>query len=450
MRGTIEFMKQARPRVVIVGGGFGGMHAARRLKKVDADVTLLDRGTSHVFQPLLYQCATGLLSEGEITSPLRHLLRRNKNTHVVLGEATRVDAETRILTATRADGTTFDLPYDYLVVAAGMRQAYHGHDEYAQWAPGMKTVDDALAIRRKLINAFEMAESLPTAEERRPWLTFAVAGGGPTGVEIAGQIRELATRALDKEFRSVDPSEARVLLIDGGDRVLESFNPKLSGHAQRTLDKVGVETHLGVHVTDVCEKSIQITSKKDKNDVEVFETRTVLWTAGVEAVPFVGALAQALGVEQVGGGRITTEPDLSVPGHPEVFVVGDIMSLNKLAGVAEVAMQGGRHAGAQIAESITTGHRVSTPFKYRDLGTAAYIARRNALVQAGPLKMWGFAGWVSWGVIHIAFLAGFRNRTGTVLNWAATLASGTRRERAITYGDPETARTPYGIERKTG
>lgn len=431
-----------KARVVIVGGGFGGLYAARRLRKVDVDVVLIDRGTSHLFQPLLYQCATGLLSEGQIASPIRHLLEDNANTDVVLGEAESVDPVAKVLTASRFDGSTFELPYDYLIVAAGMRQSYHGRDDFIKWAPGMKTLDDALAIRRSLIAAFEMAESLPTAEERRPWLTFAVAGGGPTGVEIAGQIRELAMHALTNEFRSIDPDEARVLLFHSDDRVLPSFSRKLSVAARRTLDGIGVETHLGVHVTEVSETSIEVTDKNTK-EKRHYDTRTILWTAGVEAVPFVQALASALGVEQVGGGRIEVEPDLTVPGHPNVWVVGDVMALGGLAGVAEVAMQGGRHASAQIARTVENAEPSRQPFKYRDLGTAAYISRRHALLQTGPIQLSGFLGWVSWGVIHIAFLAGFRNRAGTVLNWAVTLATKTRRERAITYGDPETARQPY-------
>lgn len=431
-----------RPRVVIVGGGFGGLYAARKMRHLDAHVTLLDRGTSHVFQPLLYQCATGLLSEGSITSPLRHLLRRHENTDVALGEASALDADARILTATRIDGSTFELPYDYLVVAVGMRQSYHGNEGFAQFAPGMKTVDDALAIRRKLISAFEMAEFLPTREERRPWLTFAVSGGGPTGVEIAGQIRELAVGTLEHEFRNIDPSEARVLLFHGGDRVLESFDPRLSVKAQRTLDTVGVETHLGVHVTGVTADTVQVTRKADRQ-VTTYGAHTVLWTAGVEAVPFAGILADALGVDRAHGGRIPVGKDLSVPGHPNIYVVGDVSALDDLPGVAEVAMQGGRHAGAMIVETIEQGARVSTPFRYRDLGSAAYIARRHAVLQAGPLHLSGFLGWAAWGVIHIAFLAGVRNRGGTLINWATTLVTGTRRERAITFGDPETARMPY-------
>ncbi|MFD4368474.1 NAD(P)/FAD-dependent oxidoreductase [Rhodococcus sp. NPDC058521] len=430
-------------RVVIVGGGFGGLHAARQLRDVGAEVTLIDRGTSHLFQPLLYQCATGLLSQGEITSPLRSLLRKGPSLRVILGEAHSIDPEAGELTAIRLDGSKFTLPYDYLIVAAGMRQSYHGHDEYSQWAPGMKTLDDALAIRRKIVTAFEMAETLPTAEERRPWLTFAVSGGGPTGVELAGQIRELATRALAHEFDEIDPSEARVLLFHGGDRVLPAFHRRLSATAQKTLDHIGVETHLGVHVTDVSETGVETTAKAEPKTVTRYEAKTVLWTAGVEAVPFAGKLAKALDVEPDSGGRIPVLEDLTVPGHPNVWVVGDLMSLDKLPGVAEVAMQGGRFAGKQVRAVLGKG----TPrrkFKYRDLGTAAYIARRQAIVQVGPINLSGFVGWVSWGVIHIAFLASPRNRMSTFLNWAATLATGSRRERAVTYGDPETARQPYG------
>ncbi|MCZ4549785.1 NAD(P)/FAD-dependent oxidoreductase [Gordonia rubripertincta] len=432
-----------RPHVVIVGGGFGGLHAARRLKNADVEVTLLSRGTSHVFQPLLYQCATGLLSEGSIASPLRHLLRRQQNAHVALGEATSIDPTAKILTASRVNGSTFDLKYDYLVVAAGMQQAYHGHDEYIDWAPGMKTLDDALTIRRKLVSAFEMAESLPTAEERKPWLTFAVAGGGPTGVELAGQIRELAVHALTHEFRSIDPREARVLLFHGGDRVLESFDKNLSKRALRTLEKVGVETHLGVHVTDVTPRDIETTTKAEPKTKTRYDTRTVVWTAGVEAVPFAKALATALGVPQDRSGRIAVEADLSVPGHPNVWVVGDMSSRDNLPGVAEVAMQGGRHVGKLIAAEVESGSAPRPPFKYRDLGNAAYVARGHALIQAGPLHLSGSLGWISWGVIHIAFLSGARNRAGTLLNWGATMLTNSRRERAVTFGDSRIARNQY-------
>lgn len=427
--------------MVIIGAGFGGMNAARRLRRADVWVTVIDRGTSHLFQPLLYQCATGLLSEGSISSPIRHLLRRQRNAEVFCAEATAVDPAARTVTVTRMDSTVTEVTYDYLVVAAGMRTSYHGNEDLIEHAIGMKTLDDALAIRRRIMAAFEMAESLPDAEQRRPWLSFAVAGGGPTGVELAGQIRELAHVALESEFRSIDPDEARVMLFHGGDRVLPSFSPTLSAKAQRTLDRLGVETHLGVHVTDVDADSVEITEKATKK-VCRYDARTTLWTTGVEAVPFAGALADALGVTTDRGGTIPVGDDLSVPGHPEVFVVGDMSSYQKLPGVAEVAMQGGRHAGAVIA-GVVAGDTDRPPFKYRDFGTAAYISRKNAILQTGPLKLSGSIGWLAWGAIHIAFLAGVRNRTGTVVTWAATLLTDTRRERAITYGDPKTARKSF-------
>ncbi|MGV9709477.1 NAD(P)/FAD-dependent oxidoreductase [Gordonia sp. NPDC003424] len=429
------------PHIVIVGAGFAGLHAARALKRAPVRVTVVDRGTSHLFQPLLYQCATGLLSEGAISSPIRHLLRRQRNADVVLGEATDVDPDARTLTLERVDGSTRTLAYDQLVVAAGMRTSYHGDDHLTEHAVGMKTLDDALAIRRKIISAFEMAESISDPEQRRAWLTFAVAGGGPTGVELAGQIREVAMITLRREFRSIDPAEARVLLLHGGDRVLPSFSPGLSRSAQKTLDHLGVETHLGVHVTDVTDEQVTTTDKKT-HEVLRYPARTVLWTTGVEAVPFAGVLARALGIEQDRGGTVPVEADLSVAGHPEVWVVGDISSRDHLPGVAEVAMQGGRHVGRTIA-ALSAGGSERPPFRYRDLGNAAYIARRHAVVQSGKLRLSGYPGWLAWGVIHIAFLAGVRNRMGTVVNWGATLLTESRRERAITYGDPETARQPY-------
>ncbi|MBA5846399.1 NAD(P)/FAD-dependent oxidoreductase [Gordonia amicalis] len=434
-------MAPSRPRVVVIGAGFAGMHCVRRLRKAAVDVTLVDRGTSHVFQPLLYQCATGLLSEGAISSPIRHLTRRQRNLDVVLGEAAGIDVETREIIVDRLDRSSFRLPYDYLVVGAGMRTAYRGNDQFAKYAPGMKSLDDALTIRRKIMAAFEVAETITDPAEQRSWLTFAVAGGGPTGVELAGQIRELATRALEREYDAIDPAHARVLLLHGGDRVLPSFDARLSASAQRTLDALGVETHLGVHVTDVGDDYVETTRKADKHK-EVYPARTTLWTTGVEAVPFATTLATALGVEQDRSGRIPVESDLSVPGHPDVFVTGDMMAYKDLAGVAEVAMQGGHHVGRVIAESVA-GQRERAPFKYRDLGTAAYIARRHAIVQSGRFQMSGFTGWVAWGAIHIAFLAGVRNRLGTVMTWGATLMTDSRRERAIIYGDTETARTPY-------
>ena len=311
-------------KVVIIGGGFGGLFCARSLKHADVDVTLLDRAACHVFQPLLYQCATGTLSIGQISRSLREELARNRNVTTLLGEAVELDPEAHRITARRPDESTFTLDYDVLVVAAGMRQSYFGHDEFAQWAPGMKTLDDALSVRRRLFAAFEIAETLPPGPERAGWLTFAIAGGGPTGVELAGQIREMATRTLAHEFHSIEPEEARVLLFDGGDCVLAGFAPGLSAKAAKILEGLGVELHLGVHVTDVRREGVTITPKAG-GPTEQYAARTVLWTAGVEAVPFARHVAEVLGATSDHAGRIAVEPDLTVPGHPEVFVIGDLV-----------------------------------------------------------------------------------------------------------------------------
>lgn len=431
-----------RPRVVIVGGGFGGVYAARRLAGADVDVTLVDRGTSNVFQPLLYQCATGLLSEGQISIPLRTLLRRHRRVRVVAGEAHGLDVASRAVTVKRPDSSTFELGYDYLIVAAGMRPAYFGHPEFARFAPGLKTLDDALSIRRRVFGAFEMAETIPDREQRREWLTFAVTGAGPTGVELAGQIRELATRTIAREFRSIDPAEARVLLFDGADAVLGSFGPSLSAKAQKTLAGLDIETRLGVFVTDVDATGL-VTTAKDGTKTR-YPARTVLWTAGVEASPFLSAVAKATATTQDRQGRIPVEADLSVPGHPDIWVIGDAASRDKLPGVAEVAMQGGLHVGGVIRRRVANQAGEPAPFHYRDLGSAAYIYRGHAVLKLGRLELSGFLGWVMWGAIHIAFLAGVRNRFATLASWLLALGFNRRAQRAITYGDPATADQPYG------
>jgi NADH dehydrogenase len=430
-----------RPRVVIVGGGFGGLFAARRLRRTPAQVTLLDRGTGNLFQPLLYQCATGLLSEGQISTPLRAVLCRNHNTEVLLGEATDIDPKARTLTAARVDGSTFELTYDYLIVAVGMRQSYFGHEEFAEFAPGMKTLDDALVIRRRVYDAFEMAETLPAPAQRREWLTFAVAGAGPTGVELAGQIRELANRTLAREFHNIDPSEARVLLFDGGATPLASFGPALSARASKHLQRLGVELHMGVRVTGVDESGLE--ARAGDGTTTRFDARTVLWTAGVQAVPFVATLAAALSVNQDKAGRIAVNPDLTVPGHNNIWVVGDIMSLGELAGVAEVALQGGLHSAGQIHRAVVGKPRQRDVFKYHDLGTAAYVSRFDALVKVGPLQLSGLPGWLIWGFVHLAFLTGARNRASTLTTWMLALARDNRNERAIPYGDPKARTAPY-------
>lgn len=432
-----------RPQVVIIGGGFGGLFCARRFRKLDVDVTVVDRAACHVFQPLLYQCATGTLSIGQISRSLREELADHHNVKTLLGEVVKLDPHAKRITARRPDETTFDVDYDYLVIAAGMRQSYFGNDHFAAWAPGMKTLDDALSIRRRVFAAFEIAETLPPGPERDQWLTFVVTGAGPTGVELAGQIRELATRALANEFHSIEPSEARVMLFDGGDRVLKTFAPALADRATRVLEDLGVELHFGVRVSDVRRDGVTVTPKDGGPSVD-YVTRTVLWTAGVEAVPFARHAAEVLGAQTDRSGRIAVNPDLSVPGHPEVFVIGDLAGRDGLPGVAENAMQGGLHAAACIRRDLTGRGRKD--FRYRDLGSAAYISRGHALLQAGPVKLAGMLGWLGWGFIHIAFLTGLRNRASTLTSWMVTIARANRGDRTFILGGSGHPEEPYTWE----
>jgi NADH dehydrogenase len=427
-------------RVVIVGGGFGGLFAARALRRGDVAITLVDRAQHHLFQPLLYQVATGILSEGQIAAPLRDVLKRHRNVECVLADVVDVDVAGKQIVAQRPGGERITLPYDDLVVAAGLRQSYFGHDEFAQWAPGMKTIADALAIRRRVFGAFELAETASDPAEQRRWLTFAVVGAGPTGVELAGQIRELATRTLRAEFRRIRPEDARVLLFDGGSAPLASFGPALSAKAGKALRELGVELHLGSIVTGVDGEGLDV---RDRAGTTVrHEAGTVLWAAGVEAPPVANALAKATGAVQDRAGRIEVEPDLTIPGHPEISVVGDMMNRNKLPGVAEVAMQSGLYAGRRIRHRIGDG-KILGPFRYYDLGSAAYLSRGNAVVSAGPVKFAGFPGWLGWLLIHIAFLTGYRNRAGAILTWAAAFARDARRERTFTTQQIERLRDVY-------
>ncbi|MCV7226560.1 NAD(P)/FAD-dependent oxidoreductase [Mycolicibacterium komossense] len=428
-----------RKRVLVIGGGFGGLFCARALGGANVDVTLLDRAAGHVFQPLLYQCATGILSIGQISRSLREELVHHRNVTTLLGEAVELDAEARRVTAMRPDNTQFSVDYDVLVVAVGMQQSYFGREEFAQWAPGMKTLDDALSIRQRLFCAFEIAETLPPGPERDSFLTFAVCGGGPTGVELAGQIREMATRTLANEFHSIEPEDARVLLFDGGDRLLKSFAPAMAGKAARILQELGVELHLGVHVTDVRRDGVTVTPKSG-GAAEEYATRTVLWTAGVEAVPFARTVAEVLGVSADHAGRIAVAPDLSVPGHPEIFVIGDLVGRDNLPGVAENAMQGGLHVAASVRRDLKGEARRN--FRYRDLGSAAYISHGHALLQAGPIKLTGYLGWLGWGFIHIAFLTGLQNRFSTVGTWLSAIARARRTDRTFILGSAA-SKEPY-------
>ena len=424
-------------QVVIVGGGFAGLFAARTLGRAPVQVTLIDRAEHHLFQPLLYQCATGILSEGKIAAPLRDLLRKHHNVEFLLADVTGIDAERRRVLARRSLGEQTELGYDYLILAAGMRQSYFGHDEYARFAPGMKTIEDAMTIRRRVFGAFELAESADDLAERRRWLTFALVGAGPAGVELAGQIREVATKTLRREYRNIRPEDARVLLFDGGSAPLAAFGPKLSAMAARDLSRLGVELHMGSIVTAADRQSLQ--AKDHNGTVTRYEVGTLLWTAGVQAPPLAAAAAKATGAEQDRAGRIVVGRDLSVPGHPEIMVTGDMMSLDKLPAVAEVAMQAGLYAGRR-ADHLARGARFDKPFRYHDLGSAAYISRGRAVVSAFKLNFGGFLGWLVWLFIHIAFLTGYRNRIGAVLGWWFAFTRDVRRERTFTINDmPVTA-----------
>ncbi len=426
----MDEMSQPGSRVVVVGGGFAGLFAVRQVRRAAAIVTLVDRSEHHLFQPLLYQCATGILSEGQITAPLRQLFRRDANVECEMAKVIDVDPAKHVVHCVRPLGEKIELDYDYLIIAAGVEQTYFGHDEFAAWAPGMKSISDALTIRRRVYGAFELAESSDDPDERHRRLTFALVGGGPTGVELAGQIRELATKTLHDEFRRVKPEDARVLLFDGGSAPLASFGPKSASHAAAALTKLGVELHLGVRVTKVDESGLVVREKDGQE--RHYPAGTVLWTAGVAAPELATAVAKATGAEQDRAGRIVVNEDLTIPGHPEIFVVGDLMSLHRLPGVAEVAMQSGHHAGRRVRDLLGGSQQASRPFKYRDLGSAAYIARGQAVVSRGRLQLSGFPGWVSWLFIHIAFLTGFRNRVGTILTWWLAFTLDLRRERVFT------------------
>jgi NADH dehydrogenase len=429
-------------RVVIVGGGFAGLFAVRMLARAPVQVTLVDRAEHHLFQPMLYQCATGILSEGKIAAPLRQLLAKHGNVEFVIAEVTGIDAGRRQVLARRPLGEQVEFGYDYLILAAGVRQSYFGHNEYAPIAPGMKTIEDAMKIRRRIFGAFEMAESAGDPAERARWLTFALVGAGPTGVELAGQIREVATKTLRREYRHIKPQDARVLLFDGGTAPLAMFGPKLSALAARDLGKLGVELHMGSIVTHVDPGGLEV--KDHDGTMTRYDAQNVLWTAGVEAPPIAGAVAAATGAQQDRAGRIVVGPDLSIPGHPEILVTGDVMSLDKLPGVAEVAMQTGLYAGRKIAHQAR-GQDFGKPFKYRDLGSAAYISRGKAVVSAFGMHFGGFAGWWVWLFIHIGFLTGYRNRVGAVLGWWFAFTRDLRRERTFTIDDMPVAAGPYGV-----
>jgi NADH dehydrogenase len=410
-----------RPHVVIVGGGFAGLWAARALSRAPVRITLLDRGNHHLFQPLLYQVATAGLSAPNIAAPLRQILRRQKNVTVLLGEVAGIDPGDRQVRL--ADGRT--IAFDHLLLATGATHAYFGHDDWAPHAPGLKTLDDALGIRRRILTAFERAEAEDDPAKRDAWLTFAIVGGGPTGVELAGTLAEIARHTLRGEFRRVDPRKARVLLLEAGPRVLSSFPESLSEKARAQLHKLGVEVRTGMPVAAIDDEGVQL------GDTRI-AARTVLWAAGVAASP----LARDLGVPLDRAGRVQVEPDLSVPGHPSIFVAGDLASIQydgkPVPGVAPAAKQMGRH----VAGAILARLRGATPsaFRYRDFGNLATIGRMAAVVDLHGLKFSGLLAWWFWLAAHVFFLIGFRNRLVVLIDWAQAYWSYQRSARIILGG----------------
>jgi len=411
-------MADSLPRVVIVGGGFGGLNAARKLAGEAVQITLLDRRNHHLFQPLLYQVATAGLNPSDIATPIRRVLRQQKNVEVLLVEVTSIDLERKVVASD--DG---EFPYDYLIVATGARHSYFGHDDWEQYAPGLKSVGDALEIRRRILSAFEMAEREVDPDKRQAWLTFVVVGAGPTGVELSGALCEIAHHALARDFRRIDPTQARVILLEGSPRVLPPYAPALSERAREQLVRLGVDVRTGQLVTAIDAEGVRIGE-------EMISARTVLWAAGVTG----SRLGRTLGVELDRANRVIVTPELSIPGHPEVYVVGDLASLKQdgmpIPGVAPAAIQEACHAVQNILCSIRG--EPCKPFHYHDKGSLATIGRSAAVAQMGRFQLSGPIAWLAWMFIHVMFLIGFRNRVLVVIQWAWSFLSYDRGARLIT------------------
>jgi NADH dehydrogenase FAD-containing subunit len=412
----------ARPRVVIIGAGFGGLSAAIQLAHVAADVTVIDRRNHHLFQPLLYQVATAALSPAHIAAPIRGILSRQANADVTLGTVTGIDTAGRaVLIGERC------IAYDQLVIATGARESYFGHDEWAAVTSGLKSIEDATTMRRRILVAFERAEDCPDESERHRLLTFVIIGGGPTGVELAGALAELAKAALARDFRHIDPTTARIVLVEGGPRLLPSFPPGLSETAAQALARLGVEVRLDSMVTSCNRDGVAIGNER-------IDSRTVIWAAGVAASP----AAAWLGIEPGRGGRVPVGPDLTLPGHPEIFVIGDTAQVEgtngPLPGVAPVAKQQGVYAARVIAARLA-GKLPPGPFRYRDFGNLATIGRREAVVDFGWLRLTGRLAWLAWGAAHIYFLIGFRNRLAVAIDWLWSYITYQRGARLITGQD---------------
>jgi len=417
-----------RHRVVVVGAGFGGLFATKALRKAPVEVTLINSTAYHLFQPLLYQVATGILSEGEIAPPIREILRRQQNVDVKLGTVTAVDVEARSV-AVEAPGIDYTVEYDTLIVAAGASQSYFGNDGFADYAPGMKSIDDALELRARIFGAFELADLQPDPADVDRWLTFVVVGAGPTGVEMAGQIAELAHRTLPGQYKHIDPRKARVILVDALDAVLNTFGDHLSTRALRQLHLLGVEVELETRVVGVDATGIEVETKRGPVRIA---SMTKMWAAGVAAPALAGKLAEAAGVGTDRAGRVEVNPDCSLPGHPEIFAVGDMMALDQLPGVAQVAIQSGRHVADQIKRRLD-GRETGQPFKYFDKGNMATISRFSAVASVGRFRVSGFLGWLMWLAVHLLYLVGFKNRLTAVLHWAVSFLGRGRSERVSTF-----------------
>jgi len=405
------------PSVIIVGCGFGGLWAAEGLRRAPAAVTVIDRTNHHLFTPLLYQVATAGLSAPSISAPIRHILERQKNATVLLGEVREIVPQQKHVVL--EDRTT--VAYDYLVVASGSINHYFGHDDWAPFAPGLKTLDEALDIRARVLTAFERAEREADAAKRSAWLTFVVIGGGATGVELAGTLAEIARHTLKGEFRRVDPTRARVVLVEGTDRVLPPYTPALSERARLQLERLGVTVWLGKRVTGVDAGGVALGAER-------LEAKTVIWAAGITSSP----LGRSLGAPLDRAGRVQVEPDLSVPGHPEIFVVGDLAAVPGVRGVAPAAKQMGRHAAANIVRSLKK--QATREFKYKDYGQLATIGRNAAVAMFGKLELSGYPAWLMWLLAHIYFLINFRNRLAVMIDWAWSYWTYNRGARIILKG----------------
>ena len=425
-------------RVAIIGGGFGGLYAARRLgKDARVDLTLVDRRNHHVFQPLLYQVATGAVAPGDIAQPLRGILRRNRNTTVLLGEAKGLDPERREVDL--SDGGP--IAYDTLIVATGARHSYFGHDEWGRFAAGLKSIDDATQIRRRILIAFEAAEREHVAERRAEWMTFVIVGGGPTGVELAGALGEIANDTLKRDFRSINPPDARIILVEAMDRVLPGYPAGRSRSARRQLERLGAVVRTGTKVTDIADSEV-VVEPTTGGPPERIPTRTILWAAGVQASSFARVVAVATGAETDRAGRIKVGPDLTIPGHPEIFVIGDAAVQpwkpdRPVPGVAQGGIQGGRYAANTIVARLDG--ETPMPFRFRDLGDVAVIGRLSGVTNIpwlGPFgRTGGFIAWLIWLGIHIVNLAGFSNRLIVLIRWAWSFVTHGRGSRLIT-GEP--------------